>query len=107
MRRDIVMTSLRSGLVGQLVLCAFAVALSTARAGAQVPPLPAPILEQELATEIDRFVEADRVAPPASCQVLFVGSSSIVKWKETLAADMAPVAVGDRGFGGVAHQDGK
>jgi hypothetical protein len=105
MRGNIVMTSLRSGLVGQLVLCAFAVTLSTARAGAQAPPPPAPMLEQELATEVDRFVEADRVAPPASCQVLFVGSSSIVKWKETLAADMAPMPVVNRGFGGshIAH----
>jgi len=105
MRRNFVTTSLRCGLVGPLVLCAFGVALSTARAGAQAPPLPAPILEQELATEIDRFVEADRVAPPASCQVLFVGSSSIVGWKETLAADMAPMPVVNRGFGGshIAH----
>jgi len=94
------MTALHSGLGGQLVLCAFAVALSTTSAGAQAPPLPAPTLEQGLATEIDRFVEADRVAPPASCQVLFVGSSSIVKWKETLAADMAPMPVINRGFGG-------
>jgi epsilon-lactone hydrolase len=57
-------------------------------------------LEHGLATEVERFVEADRAAPPASCQVLFVGSSSIVKWKDTLATDMAPIAVINRGFGG-------
>ena len=100
MGRKFVMTSLHSDPVGRLVLCAFAMALSTTGAGAQAPPLPAPTLERELATEIDRFVQADRVAPPASCQVLFVGSSSVVKWKESLAADMAPMRVINRGFGG-------
>ena len=57
------------------------------------------VLEQSLAAEIDRYVQADRSAPPAPCQVLFVGSSSIVKWKGTLAADMAPLPVINRGFG--------
>jgi lysophospholipase L1-like esterase len=57
-------------------------------------------LEQELKMEVDRFVEADQRSPPASCQVLFVGSSSIVKWKDTLTADMAPIPVINRGFGG-------
>jgi lysophospholipase L1-like esterase len=32
--------------------------------------------------------------------VLFVGSSSIVKWRENLAADMTPMPVINRGFGG-------
>jgi lysophospholipase L1-like esterase len=59
-----------------------------------------PALEQSLAAEVERFIEADRVAPPAPCQVLFVGSSSIVRWKQTLAADMAPIPVINRGFGG-------
>lgn len=57
-------------------------------------------LERELGAEVARFVEADRVEPPSHCQVLFVGSSSIVKWKETLASDMAPMPVLNRGFGG-------
>lgn len=61
---------------------------------------PAPTLEQALGAEIDRFVEADRAAPPAACQVLFVGSSSIVNWRKHLAADMAPMPVINRGFGG-------
>ena len=59
-----------------------------------------PSLEQELGAEVARFVKADRLAPPAVCQVLFVGSSSIVKWRETLATDMAPMPVINRGFGG-------
>jgi lysophospholipase L1-like esterase len=52
------------------------------------------------AAEIRAFIAADRAAPPAPCQVLFVGSSSIVKWQRTLAADMAPLPVINRGFGG-------
>lgn len=59
-----------------------------------------PVLEQQLRVEVDRFVAADRGAPPGHCQVLFVGSSSFVKWKDDLASDMAPLPVIDRGFGG-------
>jgi hypothetical protein len=58
------------------------------------------LLEYSLAGEVDRFVEADRAAPPAPCQVLFVGSSSFVEWRKNLAADMAPMPVINRGFGG-------
>jgi lysophospholipase L1-like esterase len=72
-------------------------ALLAARAAPQAAPESD--LERALAIEIDRFVEADRAAPPAACQVLFVGSSSIVKWKDSLAADMAPIPVINRGFG--------
>jgi lysophospholipase L1-like esterase len=79
----------------RFVLCAFALTLFTAGCGA-----PAPTLEQALGEEVDRFVEADRADPPAACQVLFVGSSSIVRWGESLSADMAPMPVINRGFGG-------
>jgi hypothetical protein len=63
------------------------------------PQAQATELRRSLSVEIDSYVEADRSAPPAHCQVLFVGSSSIVLWKPTLAADMAPVPVINRGFG--------
>lgn len=53
------------------------------------------------ASEIEAFVEADRAAPPAPGQIVFVGSSSIRFWT-TLEADMKPLAVVRRGFGG-AH----
>src|SRR5215467_13192593 len=86
------------GAATRLAWCALA--LSAAAAHAPANPPPAATLEQELAAEIDRFTAADRVAPPAPCQVLFVGSSSIVKWRETLGADMAPMPVINRGFGG-------
>lgn len=49
------------------------------------------------------FEEADRAAPPESGAIVFTGSSSIRMWK-TLARDMAPYRVLNRGFGG-AHLD--
>lgn len=89
-------SSLDSARFRQFALCF--VVLFAALSVAQTAP--SPTLEQELGAEVAKFVEADRVAPPAPCQVLFVGSSSIVKWKDTLAADMAPMPVINRGFGG-------
>ena len=59
------------------------------------PPAPAPWYEPEIAA----FEAADAASPPAPGQVLFIGSSSIRMWK-TLADDMAPAAVLNRGFGG-------
>lgn len=50
-------------------------------------------------SSIEAFEEQDRVAPPSPGQVLFVGSSSIRFW-DTLAQDMAPIGVLNRGFGG-------
>jgi lysophospholipase L1-like esterase len=58
-----------------------------------------PVLERSLKIEVDRFMAADQLSPPPPCAVLFVGSSSIVKWTPTLAADMAPLPVINRGFG--------
>src|SRR6266480_4041503 len=95
------MTCIHSSALRRVVWCAFALALFAAGAGAQTQRAADPAaLERALGAEIDRFVEADRAAPPAACQVLFVGSSSIVKWRQSLAADMAPMPVIDRGFGG-------
>jgi lysophospholipase L1-like esterase len=56
---------------------------------------------------IDDFVAADRENPPPPGSVVFVGSSSIRFWS-SLAEDMAPLPVLNRGFGGsqmhhVAH----
>lgn len=94
------MTWLHSSLARYLALCGFALVLLAASAGAQITPSTSPTLEQELAAEVDRYVKADQVARPTTCQVLFVGSSSIVNWRDSLAADMAPIPVINRGFGG-------
>lgn len=45
------------------------------------------------------FVEADRLNPPADGVVIFTGSSSIRRWV-SLATDMAPLTIVNRGFGG-------
>jgi hypothetical protein len=81
-------------------ICVFALALCTFSAGAQAASSADPTLEAGLRAEVDRFVEADHTSLPAACQVLFVGSSSIAQWKENLPADMAPMPVINRGFGG-------
>jgi len=88
----------RSRDICALALCVVTFATCTFRARAQTES--APSLEQSLAIEVDRFSKADKISPPAACQALFVGSSSIVRWKETLASDMAPMPVINRGFGG-------
>lgn len=54
--------------------------------------------------EVLRFAQIDRAKPPPQCPVLFVGSSSIRMWS-TLASDMAPWPVLNRGFGGSTIAD--
>jgi lysophospholipase L1-like esterase len=51
------------------------------------------------ADEITAFAEQDAEVPPPDGPVVFVGSSSIRLW-DTLADDMAPIPVLNRGFGG-------
>lgn len=51
------------------------------------------------AASIDAFTRADAANPPPRDAVLFVGSSSIVRWK-SLARDFPDVPVINRGFGG-------
>jgi lysophospholipase L1-like esterase len=51
------------------------------------------------AASIDAFTRAEAANPPPRDAVLFVGSSSIVRWK-TLARDFPEVRVVNRGFGG-------
>jgi lysophospholipase L1-like esterase len=48
---------------------------------------------------IEQFEAADRANPPPRGAVLFIGSSSIEKWK-SLAADFPELKVINRGFGG-------
>src|ERR1051325_10915461 len=49
--------------------------------------------------DIAKFTQADATNPPPRDAVLFIGSSSIVKWT-TLATDFPDVKVINRGFGG-------
>jgi lysophospholipase L1-like esterase len=50
-------------------------------------------------SEIAAFEKADRLNPPQPGVIVFTGSSSIRFW-ETLAEDMKPLPVINRGFGG-------
>jgi lysophospholipase L1-like esterase len=51
------------------------------------------------AATIDKFTQADATNPPPRNGIVFVGSSSIVKWT-TLEQDFAGLPVINRGFGG-------
>jgi lysophospholipase L1-like esterase len=87
-----------------LALAAFVGACAStdtvANGGQAPPPRLAPIpIDAPFRDEIVRFAEADRRNAPPSCPVLFVGSSSIRMWT-SLARDMAPLPVLNRGFGG-------
>lgn len=53
---------------------------------------------------VSAFEKADKESPPPKGAVLFVGSSTIVRWK-TLEADFPGVKVLNRGFGGNQIKD--
>ena len=71
--------------------------LLTLLALASIAPVPA--APEKWAAAIDKFVAADRTQPPARDGVVFVGSSSIVKWT-SLKQDFPGLNVLNRGFGG-------
>lgn len=60
--------------------------------------------ENPFEKDIRKFEEADKVQAPAKNAVLFIGSSSIVRWK-TLKEDFADFEVLNRGFGGSQFSD--
>lgn len=66
--------------------------------GCRLAPYPAPAAAW-YEESIREFEAADLASPPPPGQVLFIGSSSIRLWK-TLARDMHPAPVINRGFGG-------
>lgn len=68
-----------------------ALALATA---SLVPAAP-----EKWTAAIDKFVQADQAQPPARNGIVFVGSSSIVKWT-SLKQDFPGLNVLNRGFGG-------
>ena len=67
-------------------------------------PAPAPAKAHDWEPTIRKFEEADRANPPKLGGIVFTGSSSIVKWN-TLAADMKPLEVMNRSFGGSQYTD--
>jgi lysophospholipase L1-like esterase len=67
-------------------------------------PVTTPLDPNRFEPEIRKFEEADRLAPPPSGAVVFIGSSSIRRW-DTLAKDFPGVSVLNRGFGGSEASD--
>lgn len=85
-------------------LLAAALITLTLTACASRPPAPdlptiTPALRDAHTSDIEAFVASDAQSPPEKGQVLFIGSSSVRMW-ESLAEDMAPAPVLNRGFGG-------
>jgi lysophospholipase L1-like esterase len=68
------------------------------------PPKPTTHNYAKWEKDIVKFEAADKAQPPAKGSVLFVGSSTIVRWK-TLAADFPELSVLNRGFGGNQIKD--
>ena len=62
----------------------------------EIPPGEDPLEWQE---KVEAFEDAAALEPPPVDAALFIGSSSIRRW-DTLHADMAPLPVIQRGFGG-------
>lgn len=71
----------------------------TPDANHQSAPTTAPGAPAWYEREIQAFEATDKAMPPIPGQVLFIGSSSIRMWT-SLADDMRPMPVLDRGFGG-------
>jgi lysophospholipase L1-like esterase len=73
-----------------MIFCA--VALTASGRALQSP-------ENKWEPEIKKFEQTDRQNPPPKNAILFIGSSSIQKWKN-LADDLPGIKVINRGFGG-------
>jgi len=52
-----------------------------------------------------KFEEQDRLSPPPANAIVLTGSSSIMYWNEEAPADLAPLTVIPRGFGGTVMND--
>lgn len=71
-------------------------------AGLNAQELPDPARYEEA---IQRFEAMDRQSPPPANAIVLTGSSSIMFWNEDAPADLAPLTVIPRGFGGSVMND--
>jgi len=85
--------------LGRALLLLMALAGATA---ATAQDLPDPTRFEDA---IQRFEQADRESPPPANAILLTGSSSIMYWNEEAPADLAPLTVIPRGFGGSVMND--
>lgn len=87
------------------VACGLAVLLMVLAGGpAILGQQPQEAGQNKWETEIRAFERADQAHPPKPGMIVFTGSSSIRRW-ETLAEEMAPLEVINRGFGGAQLDD--
>lgn len=78
----------------------FALVLFSAAPGwSQTPKAPVAFSITRFQSSIDAFLAADKTNPPPKNAILFIGSSIFRQW-ETLTAQMAPLPVFNRAFGG-------
>jgi hypothetical protein len=81
------------------------------RAQAAPPPSPPPLQDaafpdpQRLAGEIQAFLAEDARNPPPPEAIVCLGSSSMRAWHTTIRADLAPLSLVPRGFGGSTMYD--
>ena len=76
--------------------------LLPALAGSAEAPYPDPL---RFAGDIAAFTQQDQTAPPAPGGVLCIGSSSLRFWHDTMVADLQPLTLIRRGFGGSTMLD--
>src|SRR5216684_7377687 len=93
-------TLLRKNLLGLIVFFAFLLCV-----GVREYLVPMVLAQsQNWESSIRKFEEGDKVNPPKPGGIVFTGASSIRRW-ETLAAEMKPLVVMNRGFGGSQYSD--
>ncbi len=93
-------TLLRKNLLGLIVFFAFLLCVGVREC--LVPMVLAQ--SQDWESSIRKFEEGDKVNPPKRGGIVFTGASSIRLW-ETLADEMKPLDVMNRGFGGSQYSD--
>src|SRR6266852_9964804 len=93
-------TLMRRNLLGLIVFFAFLLCVGVREC--LVPMVLAQ--SQDWESSIRKFEEGDKVNPPKPGGIVFTGASSIRRW-ETLAAEMKPLDVINRGFGGSQYSD--
>lgn len=99
------MISRRHLITGLLVLSAsFSIQAETPKDKPWPPPRPTKHDYGKWEKAVSAFEKADKESPPPKGAVLFVGSSTIVRWK-TLKEDFPGVTVLNRGFGGNQIKD--
>ncbi|GAB4421877.1 MAG: SGNH/GDSL hydrolase family protein [Bacteroidia bacterium] len=91
-------------LLAPVPLCAALAACAPAPAGGTATAVPTDTVLPPFEAEIRAFEAADSSGMPPEGAVLFIGSSSLRLW-QTLTADMVPLPVVNRGFGGSTMPD--